>query len=229
MDPFVKYHSKFTGVFPGRIHGNSRPGYRSPTLLLGHACLIADLERPFLFWRKLMLTLQIQSVMSWGAWLLLVFSIISVACFYFWLPERFDPVDLLKKFRKRGKETVKPSLLDRLQGSNFKNVKGGKRYFFSSSPLYLAWKLRRCRPAHRGRTLHVHVPGAGGGPGDSHPHGTGSLRSAPPFYKKASMQGHNPWISGVITIAVLIGAYTLRHPVVYAGQEPVPATPGPPA
>ena len=69
-------------------------------LILGVLCLIYDLERPSLFW-KLMVTLQVESVMSYGAWLLLVFSLLSFAYFYLWLPDRFDIVGLLRLIPRR--------------------------------------------------------------------------------------------------------------------------------
>ena len=65
-------------------------------LLFGLMFLIYDLERPQLFW-KLLLTLQVHSVMSLGAWLLVIFSVLSFVYFYLWLPDRFDIVELLRK------------------------------------------------------------------------------------------------------------------------------------
>ena len=65
-------------------------------LLFGLLCLIADLERPQLFW-KLLVTLQAHSIMSLGAWLLVVFSLLSFAYFYLWLPDRFDAAELLRR------------------------------------------------------------------------------------------------------------------------------------
>jgi formate-dependent nitrite reductase membrane component NrfD len=69
-------------------------------LVIGIICLVFDLERPWLFW-KLMLTLQTKSVMSYGAWLLLIFSILSFVHFYLWLPERFDLVELFQLIPRR--------------------------------------------------------------------------------------------------------------------------------
>lgn len=63
-------------------------------LIFGLLCLIYDLERPHLFW-KLLVTLQVHSIMSLGAWLLLLFSALSFVHFYLWLPDRFDIVELL--------------------------------------------------------------------------------------------------------------------------------------
>jgi len=65
-------------------------------LIIGLSCLIYDLESPHLFW-KLMVNLQVHSIMSLGAWLLLIFSVISFINFYLWLPDRFDIVELIRK------------------------------------------------------------------------------------------------------------------------------------
>ena len=56
----------------GKYQNVTRIGaYIAPfPLLFGLLCLIYDLERPRLFW-KLMVTLQVHSIMSLGAWLLL--------------------------------------------------------------------------------------------------------------------------------------------------------------
>jgi len=64
-------------------------------LIVGLICLIWDLERPWLFW-KLVVTLRTTSVMSYGAWLLLIFSGLSFVYFYLWLPERFDILQLTR-------------------------------------------------------------------------------------------------------------------------------------
>jgi formate-dependent nitrite reductase membrane component NrfD len=69
-------------------------------LMLGLLFLIYDLERPQLFW-KLMVTLQVHSIMSLGAWLLLVFSLLSFVYFYLWLPDRFDIVEMLRRIPGR--------------------------------------------------------------------------------------------------------------------------------
>lgn len=69
-------------------------------VILGLLCLIFDLKKPALFW-KLMVTFQPLSVMSLGAWLLAIFSVLSFLYFYLWLPERWDLTDRLKKFLVR--------------------------------------------------------------------------------------------------------------------------------
>jgi formate-dependent nitrite reductase membrane component NrfD len=40
----------------------------------------------------------------------------------------------------------------------------------------------------------------------------------PHFISHVSMREHNPWISGAVTISVLLGGFVLRYVVVYAGQ-----------
>ena len=40
----------------------------------------------------------------------------------------------------------------------------------------------------------------------------------PHFIKHTEMREHNAWISGVVTVSVLVGGYFLRYVVVYAGQ-----------
>jgi len=69
-------------------------------LIFGLLCLIYDLERPHLFW-KLLLTVQVNSVMSLGSWLLVLFSAMTFLHFYLWLPERYDLVHLLNRLPKR--------------------------------------------------------------------------------------------------------------------------------
>jgi formate-dependent nitrite reductase membrane component NrfD len=69
-------------------------------LLLGILHLIFDLERPHLFW-KLFLAFRPNSVMSIGAWLLLLFSLVSFLHFYLWLPDRFDVLALLERLSHR--------------------------------------------------------------------------------------------------------------------------------
>ena len=40
----------------------------------------------------------------------------------------------------------------------------------------------------------------------------------PHYIEHVELRDHNPWISGVITISVLIGGFTMRYIVIYAGQ-----------
>jgi formate-dependent nitrite reductase membrane component NrfD len=40
----------------------------------------------------------------------------------------------------------------------------------------------------------------------------------PHYIEHVEMREHNPWISGVITTSVLIGGFTMRYIVIYAGQ-----------
>jgi len=85
----------------GKIRAAKIGAYIAPfPLVVGILFLIYDLERPHLFW-KLLLTVQPNSIMSLGAWLLLLFSIISFLHFYLWLPERFDLVRMLERIPER--------------------------------------------------------------------------------------------------------------------------------
>ena len=38
------------------------------------------------------------------------------------------------------------------------------------------------------------------------------------YIEQVELREHNPWISGVITTSVLIGGFTMRYIVLYAGQ-----------
>lgn len=98
-------------------------------LLLGLLFLIYDLERPVLFW-KLLVTFQVHSVMSLGAWLLLIFSFLSFLYFYLWLPERFELMDLIKRIPAKW-DRLKPigaikrsPLLTRLRREHLNGIRG---------------------------------------------------------------------------------------------------------
>ena len=43
----------------------------------------------------------------------------------------------------------------------------------------------------------------------------------PHFVRRTALREHNPWISGVVAVAVLTGGFILRYVVVYAGQTPI--------
>jgi protein NrfD len=98
-------------------------------LMLGLLFLIYDLERPQLFW-KLLVTLQVHSIMSLGAWLLVIFSLLSSVYFYLWLPDRFDCVELLRRIPRRWERWtivrwVKASpLLEKLHRKNLNALRG---------------------------------------------------------------------------------------------------------
>jgi formate-dependent nitrite reductase membrane component NrfD len=85
-------------------------------VIVGILCLIYDLERPHLFWR-LFLTFQPNSVMSFGSWLLLFFSIFSLMHFYLWLPERYDYLKIIPAIRSN-------RFLSRFRGDNLANIRG---------------------------------------------------------------------------------------------------------
>ncbi|MBM4331247.1 MAG: hypothetical protein FJ117_08510 [Deltaproteobacteria bacterium] len=98
-------------------------------LIFGILCLIYDLERPALFW-KLLVTLQIHSVMSLGSWLLLIFSLLSFLYFYLWLPERFELMNLVKLIPPKWEKAkiiraIKSSpILKRLRRENLNGIRG---------------------------------------------------------------------------------------------------------
>lgn len=56
---------------------------------VGIAALIYDLEKPLSFWR-LLTTFHMSSVMSIGAWVITLFSVISAVMFFLHLPDRYD-------------------------------------------------------------------------------------------------------------------------------------------
>src|SRR4030066_717598 len=85
-------------------------------VIIGILALIYDLERPHLFW-KLFLTFQPNSVMSLGSWLLLFFSLFSVAHLYLWLPEQFDYLKIIPAIRSN-------KFLSRFYGDNLAKIGG---------------------------------------------------------------------------------------------------------
>jgi len=62
-------------------------------LNIGTFALIFDLERPLSFWR-LFTRFEASSVMSIGAWILLLFSFVSLIIFYMHVPDRYDVLNL---------------------------------------------------------------------------------------------------------------------------------------
>jgi formate-dependent nitrite reductase membrane component NrfD len=85
-------------------------------VILGILALIYDLERPHLFW-TLFLHFEPNSVMSWGSWLLLFFSLISFAYLYLWLPEKYDYLNLRGRIRRS-------PFLTKLAGEDMTVIKG---------------------------------------------------------------------------------------------------------
>lgn len=98
-------------------------------LIFGILFLIYDLERPHLFW-KLLVNLQVSSVMSLGAWLLVVFSLISFVYFYLWLPDRYDLVEGIRKIPPKWEKWAfirrlkAHPLLERLHRKNLNSIRG---------------------------------------------------------------------------------------------------------
>ncbi|MBF0318248.1 MAG: polysulfide reductase NrfD [Nitrospirae bacterium] len=57
-------------------------------IMAGMAGLILDLERPWQFWR-LMTTIELKSVMSLGAWIIALFTVVSIIYFILNLPKNY--------------------------------------------------------------------------------------------------------------------------------------------
>lgn len=78
--------------------------YLSPfPISLGLGLLVLDLGSPFNFY-QLFLTLQLSSPMSYGSWIILVFTTLSLFYFYLWLPEAYQKVGQtlqLERWKKR--------------------------------------------------------------------------------------------------------------------------------
>jgi len=287
-------------------------------LILGIGLLIYDLERPTLFW-KLMTTFQGYSVMSLGAWLLLVFSILSFIYFYLWLPDRFDLVDMLRSAARRwGREHISRRMetsrfLGKLHRNNLKGLRAWvgligiplsllvgiytgvllgalvARPFWNNPMLPMLFLVSALKTGtasicfigcfvmgFKGMSqeqmetnkfvihsldfvlmvlaiitimlfifgLYVSPrssEGAAylimGGPytflfwglvvavGLLFPLGLELYELVPHFIRHAALRKHNPWLSGVVTISVLVGGFILRYVVVYAGQTPIPPVP----
>jgi formate-dependent nitrite reductase membrane component NrfD len=280
-------------------------------LLAGILCLIFDLERPSYFW-KLMITLQPFSVMSLGAWLLLIFSFLSFLYFYLWLPDRYD---LWRSFQNLPPRWSKFFPIRALQGSSllaglrreklnglrdwvafigipvslFVGIYTGvllgalvARPFWNNPMLPMVFLLSAMKTGtasicfwgcfvkgFRGMSrdqietnkfmihaidfilmifsiiaislfvfgLYVSTRSSaeaarlimGGdftflfwglvvGVGIFLPFGLELYELSPRLLRKGEMRAHSPWLSGVVTASVLLGGFTLRYVVVYAGQ-----------
>jgi formate-dependent nitrite reductase membrane component NrfD len=267
-------------------------------VLVGILCLIYDLERPQLFW-KLFLTFQINSVMSLGSWLLLFFSLFSVAHLYLWLPERFDYLKIVPAIKSN-------RYLSRFRGDNLTKIKGlvagfgipisigvgiytgvllgalTARPFWNNPMLPMLFLISAMMTGSasicfvgcfikgfRGMTrenintnkfmIHsidftlmvfsiiavflfilglyvsprssaeaVHLIMGGEftllfwivvvGVGILLPLALEVYELIPHYIGQVELRDHNPWISGIITTSVLIGGFTMRYVVIYAGQ-----------
>ncbi|KJR46769.1 polysulfide reductase, subunit C [Desulfosporosinus sp. I2] len=73
---------------------------------LGLGVLVLDLGSPFNFY-QLFLTLELSSPMSYGSWLILIFSIFSIINFYLWLPKKFQIVGQTLQLEKGKKLLAK--------------------------------------------------------------------------------------------------------------------------
>jgi formate-dependent nitrite reductase membrane component NrfD len=267
-------------------------------VLLGIAALIYDLERPHLFW-KLFLTFQPNSVMSLGAWLLLFFSIFSMAHFYLWLPEKYDYLKVIPAIKSN-------RFLSLYRGDNLTKIRGlvagfgipisigvgiytgvllgalTARPFWNNPMLPMLFLISSMKTGSasicfvgcfikgfQGMTreqintnkfminsidftlmvffiiavflfilgLYVSPRSSvaavnlimGGeftflfwtlvvGVGILLPLALGVYELIPHYIEQVELREHNPWISGVITTAVLIGGFAMRYVVIYAGQ-----------
>jgi formate-dependent nitrite reductase membrane component NrfD len=98
-------------------------------VIVGVLLLIADLERPTLFW-KLFVSFQPGSVMWIGTWLLTIFLILSFIHLYIWLPSRYDILMIIQRLplwlgRRKIFQTMRHSkFLARFRQKNFAK-KGG--------------------------------------------------------------------------------------------------------
>jgi formate-dependent nitrite reductase membrane component NrfD len=280
-------------------------------LILGLLCLIYDLERPYLFW-KLMVAVQAHSIMSLGAWLLVIFSILSFVYFYLWLPDRFDVVGLLRLIPRRwdswpvvrfAKTNPVVRALRRKNLNRFRGWIGAigipvallvgiytgvllsvlaARPFWNSPMLPMLFLISALKTGTASICLTgCFIKGFGGARREgmetnkfmmhaidlilvvlsiiaillfilglyaspqSSAEAAGLIMGGeftflfwglvivvgilfplsfevyelvPRFTRHAATREHNPWISGVVTLSVLVGGFFLRYVVVYAGQ-----------
>ena len=291
-----------TGYFLGKekYENITRIGaYIAPfPVIVGILALIYDLERPQLFW-KLFLTFQPNSVMSLGSWLLLFFSIFSMANFYLWLPERFDYLKIIPAIQSN-------KFLSRFKGDNLTKMRGLVAGFgipisigigiytgvllgaltarpFWNNPmlpmLFLIsammtgsaaicfvgcfikgfWGMTREQINTNKLMIHsidftlmvlsiiaillfilgmyvstrssaeaVHLIMGGEftllfwivavGVGILLPLALEVYELIPHYIWQGELREHNPWLSGITTASVLIGGFTMRYIVIYAGQ-----------
>jgi formate-dependent nitrite reductase membrane component NrfD len=267
-------------------------------VIIGILALIYDLERPHLFW-KLFLTFQPNSVMSLGAWLLLFFSLFSLAHFYLWLPEKFDylkiiPVVKSNRFLGRfrgdnltkvrglvagfgipisigvgiytgvllGALTARPfwnnpmlpmlflisammtgsaaicfvgCFIKGFRGMSRENINTNKFMIhsidftlmvFSIIAVFLFILGLYVSPRSSVAAVHLIMGGEFTllfwivvvGIGILLPLSLEVYELIPHYIVHVELKEHNPWISGIITTSVLIGGFTMRYIVVYAGQ-----------
>lgn len=267
-------------------------------VIVGILCLIYDLERPHLFW-KLFLTFQSHSVMSLGSWLLLFFSLFSIAHLYLWLPERYDYLKIIPTVRSNhflsrfrgdnltkirglvagfgipvsigvgiytgvllGALTARPfwnnSMLPMLflisammtgsasicfvgcfvkgfRGMSPENVKTNKFMIhsidftlmvFSIISIFLFILGFYVSPRNSAEAVHLIMGGEftllfwilAVGVGILLPMVLEVYELIPHYIEHVELREHNPWISGIITTSVLVGGFTMRYIVIYAGQ-----------
>src|SRR4030043_2350858 len=267
-------------------------------VIVGILALIYDLERPQLFW-KLFLTFQPNSVMSLGSWLLLFFSIFSMAHFYLWLPERYDYLKIIPAIKSNkflslfrgdnltkirglvagfgipisigvgiytgvllGALTARPfwnnpmlpmlflisammtgsaalcfvvCFIKGFRGMSRENINTNKFMIHSIDFTLMVFSIigvflfiLGLYVSPRGSVAAVHLIKGGeftllfwlvvGGGGILLPLALEVYELIPHYIVHVELKEHNPWISGIITTSVLIGGFTMRYVVVYAGQ-----------
>lgn len=283
-------------------------------LIVGLLFLIYDLERPYLFW-KLLVTIQGSSVMSLGAWLLLIFSGLSLMHFYLWLPDRFDLAVFIRwRLRRWAKYPIahriaNSSLLASLNRQRLNQLRGwvgligmpvalfvgiytgvllgvlSARPFWNNPMLpmlflvsalktgtasvcFVGCFVKGLQGMSREKietnkfvihsvdfflmilsmiTIFLFILGLYTTPHNSQeaarlimggeftflfwglavvvgiliPFALVVYELIPHFTHHTVLREHNPWISGVATLAVLVGGFILRYVVVYAGQAAV--------
>jgi formate-dependent nitrite reductase membrane component NrfD len=267
-------------------------------VLVGILALIYDLERPHLFW-KLFLTFRPNSVMSFGSWLLLFFSVFSMSHLILWLPEKYDyfkiiPVIKANRILSRlhgdnltilrglvagfgipisigvgiytgvllGALTARPfwnnPMLPMLflisammtgsaaicfvgcfivgfRGMSRENVNTNKFMIhsidftlmvFSIIAVFLFILGLYVSPRSSAAAVHLIMGGEFTfafwtlvvGVGILLPLALEVYELIPHYIKHVELREHNPWISAIITTSVLIGGFTMRYIVIYAGQ-----------
>jgi formate-dependent nitrite reductase membrane component NrfD len=267
-------------------------------VILGILALIYDLERPHLFWR-LFLTFQPNSVMSFGSWLLLFFSVFSMSHLILWLPEKYDYFKIIPAIKAN-------RILSRLRGDNLTVLRGlvagfgipisigvgiytgvllgalTARPFWNNPMLPMLFLISAMMTGSaaicfvgcfikgfrgmsrenvntnkfmihsidftlivfsiiavflfilglyvspRSSVAAVHLIMGGEftllfwtlvvGVGILVPLALEVYELIPHYIKQVELREHNPWISGIITTSVLIGGFTMRYIVIYAGQ-----------
>jgi formate-dependent nitrite reductase membrane component NrfD len=237
--------------------------------------------------------------MSLGSWLLLFFSLFSIAHLYLWLPERFDylkivPAIRLNRYLSRfrgdnltkirglvagfgipisigvgiytgvllGALTARPfwnnpmlpmlflisammtgsasicfvgCFIKGFRGMTRENINTNKFMIhsidftlmvFSIIAIFLFILGLYVSPRSSAEAVHLIMGGEFTllfwvlvvGVGVLLPLGLEVYELIPHYIGQVELRDHNPWISGIITTSVLVGGFTMRYVVIYAGQ-----------